>query len=178
MLLKVYLHEKQILDYDLSHKKNIIIGRDEASDILLENKDVSRRHASIEVFGDNFVINDLGSSNGVKINGKKITFQTVLKDSDNIEIGSYKIVVSGLQSEEESTGTYPENGLDDFGETTGSFENEKTRVDLFGKLIALDKEEFLIFEVKDDTTIGRHPDSTIQINESYISSKHARIYRG
>jgi chromosome segregation ATPase len=62
------------------------IGRTPDNDLQLEAKFISRHHAVILVGPVNTVIEDLNSTNGVQVNGRRITRQT-LRDGDQIAIG-------------------------------------------------------------------------------------------
>ncbi len=73
-----------------------MIGREASSDIQLLDTETSRRHAEIRrVSADCYDLIDLDSSNGTRINGKRITCQR-LRNGDQIEIGSTAFVFSGL----------------------------------------------------------------------------------
>jgi predicted component of type VI protein secretion system len=63
------------------------IGR-EGCDITLSDPDVSRRHAAIQVVGDEVSIEDLGSTNGTFVNGQRIEVRRRLGDGDEVKIGS------------------------------------------------------------------------------------------
>lgn len=67
--------------------KDMRIGRDPICEIMLDDPHVSRTHASINVEGNTLTIKDAGSTNGVFVNGKKIT-EHVLSDGDKILIGT------------------------------------------------------------------------------------------
>ena len=71
------------------------IGRDYASDLVLDDKVVSRNHAIIRQLGggDYFVI-DSGSSNGTFVNGTRITLPTKLRDGDVLSFGSLDVTFS------------------------------------------------------------------------------------
>ncbi|HXK70609.1 MAG TPA: VWA domain-containing protein [Caldisericia bacterium] len=62
------------------------IGRMPDCNIKLDNLEVSRMHAEIINKGNQFVINDLNSRNGVFVNGKKVKSK-LLQDNDQIKIG-------------------------------------------------------------------------------------------
>jgi len=65
------------------------IGRDSNSDIFLDDITISRKHAQIEkIDDDNYKITDLGSLNGVYVNGKLVE-EKILEDGDKIQIGKY-----------------------------------------------------------------------------------------
>ena len=70
------------------------IGRTPDNDLQLDAKFVSRHHAVILVGQKSTVIEDLNSTNGVQVNGRRITRQT-LRDGDRIAIGrtQYHFVV-------------------------------------------------------------------------------------
>jgi pSer/pThr/pTyr-binding forkhead associated (FHA) protein len=50
----------------------IRLGRDQANDIVLEDKLVSRRHAVIQKIEEEYFLQDLGSTNGTMVNGQRI----------------------------------------------------------------------------------------------------------
>jgi pSer/pThr/pTyr-binding forkhead associated (FHA) protein len=64
-----------------------VIGRDPMSDIVIDLKDVSRRHAKIEKSSTEYVVCDLGSANGLFVNNLKLP-RAVLMNGDVIQIGS------------------------------------------------------------------------------------------
>ena len=66
----------------------ICIGREVDNDIQILTGGISRYHAKIEfVDGDNWKIQDLGSTNGTRVNGKKIDTPVMLKPGDELQIG-------------------------------------------------------------------------------------------
>lgn len=69
------------------------IGRDSGNDLVLSDARVSRRHAEIIFTGNSFEIADAGSTNGIFVNGQRISSTTVLKDADKLEIGGVSITV-------------------------------------------------------------------------------------
>ena len=66
------------------------IGRELDNDIILEGEGESRYHAKLELDGKEWKIKDLGSTNGTKLNGEKLTPNEYAKltDGDNIKIGN------------------------------------------------------------------------------------------
>jgi diguanylate cyclase (GGDEF)-like protein len=69
-----------------------IIGRSDDADLVISSKDVSRRHAKVTFDGDEFTVEDLDSTNGTFVNGKKITRKNLVT-GDEILVGDYKIVL-------------------------------------------------------------------------------------
>jgi len=72
-------------------KPAVNIGRQLSNDIIVEDKRVSRNHAQIKYQSDGqFVIFDLGSTNGISINGTPHMRQHILRNGDHFTIGSYE----------------------------------------------------------------------------------------
>jgi hypothetical protein len=69
-----------------------VIGRSRECDIVLQDSNVSRRHAEIRpTGGDGWTITDLGSTNGVKVNGRAIGSATALNAGDRIVVGTVDV---------------------------------------------------------------------------------------
>lgn len=64
----------------------VTIGRLTESVLVLEDPNVSRQHAEIRPTGNGFVLADLGSTNGSKVNGVKVS-ERVLQDGDELTFG-------------------------------------------------------------------------------------------
>ncbi|MFX0202563.1 MAG: FHA domain-containing protein [Candidatus Hodarchaeota archaeon] len=67
-------------------KKAISIGTTSDNDIVLTDKAVSRHHAKIRIEGKKYFIYDMASTNGTRVNGRKITKKWI-KEGDSIEMG-------------------------------------------------------------------------------------------
>ena len=77
--------------------KVVIIGRDEACDIPLpEASGVSRQHCSITATGTDFILKDLGSTNGIYADAVKLEKDTPLKEGVKYTIGDAEFQVMGL----------------------------------------------------------------------------------
>ena len=70
----------------------IIIGRDAGNDIQIDNIAVSREHARIIRGPNYYFIEDLNSTNGTFVNGKKIN-KKYLIESDEISIGKHSLQI-------------------------------------------------------------------------------------
>ena len=64
------------------------IGRSRSCDVVLEDPNVSRRHAEVRPRGGSWVLTDLGSTNGSRINGRRLTAPEVLRPGDEIDVGT------------------------------------------------------------------------------------------
>jgi hypothetical protein len=67
------------------------IGREESSDIVLQDPKASRRHCQIRKDSNNWLIEDRKSQNGTFINGKKMT-ERILCEGDIIRIGAVELI--------------------------------------------------------------------------------------
>jgi len=64
------------------------IGRDTNNDIVLEDTEVSRRHARLEARGRSWVLMDVGSTNGTFLNDRELDSCVKLRGGDRLKIGS------------------------------------------------------------------------------------------
>jgi pSer/pThr/pTyr-binding forkhead associated (FHA) protein len=77
-------------DIDLSEGK-FVIGRAASCQLSLDDPLVSRHHAQLTVEGDKVTVEDLGSRNGVKVNGELIHGAYAVQDRDQIIIGGQEL---------------------------------------------------------------------------------------
>lgn len=68
-------------------KAELFIGRDLGNDIVINDPEVSRRHARLYTQGNSYIIEDLGSTNGTSINGQRLTGPYVLRVGEQITFG-------------------------------------------------------------------------------------------
>jgi hypothetical protein len=69
-----------------------VIGRSTDVDIVIAAHEVSRRHAQILPDRDGWTLTDLGSTNGVRLNGRPLGVPTRLQDGDVIEVGAVELI--------------------------------------------------------------------------------------
>lgn len=67
----------------------VTIGRENDNNIQLPHDKVSKHHAVIAAVGDGWVIEDLQSTNGISVNGKR-TPRAKLADNDVVKVGPYE----------------------------------------------------------------------------------------
>lgn len=70
-----------------------VVGRSSACHLALDDALVSRKHASIQVQPDGVFVDDLGSRNGVLVNGDRIAGRRRIGHLDRITIGSHELVL-------------------------------------------------------------------------------------
>lgn len=64
------------------------IGRSRQCDVVLSDPNVSRQHAELRPRGGSWVLSDLGSTNGSRINGHTVERSEVVRPGDEIELGA------------------------------------------------------------------------------------------
>lgn len=65
----------------------VTIGREPINDIVMNDPEVSRRHTRISFRDEGYVIEDLGSTNGTFVNGRRLVGATPLHHGDIIDLG-------------------------------------------------------------------------------------------
>lgn len=86
---EVVLLGKAPMTWPLS-KPTVILGRSEGCDVALIDHGASRRHAEIRKEGDEWVVLDLGSTNGTEVNGKRVNRHR-LEHGDRLTIGESQL---------------------------------------------------------------------------------------
>ena len=65
----------------------VVIGRDPSCAIVLEDEYVSSRHARVVPDGDGWLLEDLGSTNGTRLDGRPLRGPVPLSAGQRLEIG-------------------------------------------------------------------------------------------
>ena len=75
---------------ELLGSQGAVLGRSREADIVVDDANVSRRHAEIRPSGGSWTVRDLGSTNGIKVNGRRVdpARPQSLKPGDEIELGT------------------------------------------------------------------------------------------
>ncbi len=163
------------IDQDLA-----TIGREAGNFVVLEGKNISRRHAEIVHEGDQFFLKDLKSGNGTSLNERRLPPQekALLRSNDMIQIEDHELLFHiPAEGEEE-----------DIYETTDA---DLLEIKMVKKLLkAIDRQSapsievlegpqigfrFVLEEKNQDILIGRDPACECVIDSETISRKHARI---
>ncbi|NOY94476.1 MAG: FHA domain-containing protein [Deltaproteobacteria bacterium] len=144
-------------------RDEITVGRKDGNIIRLTERNVSRRHAKLQKKNGGFVIEDLGSYNGVKVNGRRINGEHPLQAGDQVGIGDYLLA---LQSGAAAA-------------TAGAAVAASTPAPPPARLVMLTPPapgaEFALS--KDSLVVGRAEDLDVWVNHRSISREHASIRR-
>lgn len=73
-------------------RQTIRIGRHNTNDIIVNERRVSRFHAEVKFERGQFVVHDLGSVNGVQVNGARVTRPVALQDRDMLSVCGYDFI--------------------------------------------------------------------------------------
>ncbi|MBM4321338.1 MAG: FHA domain-containing protein, partial [Deltaproteobacteria bacterium] len=82
-------------------RETITIGRADDNYILLDERNVSRHHARVEWRGSRLILDDAGSSYGIRLNGNRLTERVVLQPGDLFHVGCFGITVEQTIEPEE-----------------------------------------------------------------------------
>lgn len=129
------------------------IGRSHTSDIILPSDNVSRRHARLYTVDGKCYIEDLNSSNGVFVNGRRIHEVFQIQRSAQVKVGDYYL---HIESDAEAAA-----------------DEEKTFCRLVGRNLAFANQVFRV--QRKVNLIGRGKDCTLTIIDPSVSRIHAKL---
>lgn len=164
-------------------EKSISIGRDNSCDYVIidPQKRVSRKHAQIVIAKNKLGLIDLGSTNGVYVNQKKIepnkTYAISVTDKVTLS-RSYQLDLNEvLNLQNDITLIYPGGGSKN---AHLAFENEKAIFRKKNKTVVLDRDKTTITDLSDvdDSVykiIGRTSDCDFIIDDTDVSRQHCKI---
>ncbi|HEY8562071.1 MAG TPA: FHA domain-containing protein [Pyrinomonadaceae bacterium] len=81
-----------LMSLTFGSKQELSIGRAEENDIVLDGLQISNRHARLVQGGGGIAIEDFNSTNGVYINGARVSRQTIAP-GDHVQIGSFMLQI-------------------------------------------------------------------------------------
>jgi pSer/pThr/pTyr-binding forkhead associated (FHA) protein len=158
------------------------IGRASSNLIQITDEKASRNHFRVEKTGKTFKIVDLGSTNGVRLNGIKITGEKALNPRDTISLGKTTFTFEDPDAPPPPEATGPVSG----GETVEldpvlpdkPTDPDKVEGPKYVLKVLEGKNPGKVYELGVQAlTMGRHNTSTIQIIDDAASNYHAEINR-
>lgn len=72
----------------------VVIGRSPDCHVTIEDPLISRRHARLAIHEEHVTVTDLGSRNGVRVNGRVVDAEHPLNDGDRIRLGTQELLFS------------------------------------------------------------------------------------
>lgn len=108
------------------------LGRDITNDIVINDREVSRHHMRLMRGDDGYTIEDLGSTNGTFVGGKRLTGATPLKNGDMIGLGEtvtlgFEVVRPGQQQGESADAPAPDEASQQTMEASGQDDQDRYR---------------------------------------------------
>lgn len=73
------------------------VGRASAAELVLHDPEVSRRHARFESRNGIVYVDDLGSSNGTFLNGRRVSEAIEVREGDEVDVGTTRMIVRSLR---------------------------------------------------------------------------------
>ncbi len=143
-----------------------VIGRLEGCDVVLPSTSVSRKHARIFIEEGRCYVEDLGSANGVIVDGQRVVQRRDLGTASQIRIGDFYLYLEYKRP----TDSQKQDVLSTLFIDSGTEHHKLVRInDSFAG------EEFSLSE--QENTIGRTDDNFILLSDNSISRRHAVIHR-
>lgn len=71
----------------------LTIGRDSTNEVVINDAEISRRHARLTFQGGKYILEDLGSTNGTFVNGQRLAGPRVLKAGEVVSFGEQIVLV-------------------------------------------------------------------------------------
>jgi predicted component of type VI protein secretion system len=92
-------------------KAVVFIGRHADCDVLIaHSKKISRKHCCIAQVNGSYIVRDLGSMNGVHLNGKRVMKDAPLREGDELLIGDCRYVLKVANQSSRATGSPAASG--------------------------------------------------------------------
>ena len=98
----VMLNDRILERFWVEEGDTITVGRGKSVDVSLDNRAVSRNHAQIVMREGRYYVIDAGSTNGTRLNGKKVTGKAPVALSDHVAIAKFCLMPASSHGD-----TYP-----------------------------------------------------------------------
>jgi pSer/pThr/pTyr-binding forkhead associated (FHA) protein len=131
-----------------------VIGRSQSADIVLPSDNVSRQHARLYTVERNCYVEDLGSANGVFVNGRRIHEAFHIQRSAQVKVGDYFLHIDSDQGGVEAV-------------------EEKVLCKLLGQNLSFAGQVFKINRAV--TLIGRGKDCSLTLIDPSVSRVHTKL---
>lgn len=139
--------------------REVTAGRAPDNDIVLSDADVSSYHARLTPSSGGVIeISDSNSRNGTFVNGERITGPRVLRDGDEVRLGARVVLMTEAPATAASAGIA--SAANSLVVRTGT-----------------DSGAAIVLQEGIPATIGREPGNTLVLNDTRVSSRHARVTR-
>jgi ABC transport system ATP-binding/permease protein len=156
-------------------QNDLVIGRSAPADLIIVNPEISRRHARLSYQQGNYMLEDLGSSNGTFINGQPLRASQVLTDGAEIQLGGEIKLVFNQQPAEAQflRGADSSKTIMDASLTADAIQASISNIspDLLVTIAGQETKKYTLS--KDRVTLGRADDNDIVVASQIMSRHHA-----
>ncbi|MFC1502503.1 FHA domain-containing protein, partial [bacterium] len=168
--------EETILDFTIDDLP-VEIGRKSENHIVLDEKNVSRKHARIVMKENQYFIEDLGSTGGTQLNGEAVTEKDI-HTGDVIQIGGYQLSFDSGNPEDERTvfeadeSTVLEEGTALDEDRTQFYEEPSAKL----VVVKSDNLEGDIELGEGEMVFGREDTADVALDDKRASREHCKIF--
>ena len=154
-----------------------LIGREPGLHIVLAAPGISRRHARVIRRGDEYLLEDMGSSNGTFLNGKQITAAELMRSGDNVSFGHLVgMRFLGPQSDATQVRSLPKEQPSAAPTAMEEPSLRPAQIERPRLIVVVSGGTKQSYELnKPQLTLGRNPDNDIVLNSPIVSRYHARL---
>lgn len=156
-ILGIEDQDGNIIDEYTFEDGEFTVGRSRGCHVILPSDNVSRQHAEIFTRAGQLFVRDLGSSNGVLIDGRRVRNEESLGNQTKICIGDFKIHIDRVEDEEETT---------DSSSIPLGIQLKGQNLGVAGRAYNIDQEVNLL---------GRGRDCSTTVIDPSVSRVHAKI---
>lgn len=142
----------------------ITVGRGDHCELTLPNELASREHARLELDGKRLFVEDLGSTNGTWINGKRTSGRTEVRNGDELRFDTTRFKASSSSADLDKTAARPSIQATAARSAVSAAIPARLRPD-GGRAI----------DLKGKTTVGRLPDNDVVLDDDTVSGHHAHL---
>jgi DNA-binding NtrC family response regulator len=127
----LFYHRNGVEMAPLSEGRGVVVGREPPADLIIQDSNLSRRHASFTLEAGEVVVRDLGSKNGVRVAGQRVE-QSAIKPGDDVQLGAVTVAVHATAGAD-----LPPLGLDSHDAFRAALDAEVVRARFFGRTLAV-----------------------------------------
>jgi pSer/pThr/pTyr-binding forkhead associated (FHA) protein len=137
----------------------LTIGRGRNNDVAVKDKSLSRSHARLERHAEGYRVRDLGSANGIKVNGARVTGAMPIDPGDEVLLGQVVFF------------------LDDDGAPDPAAAVERKGVTPVLTVTNDDGQRSSFAILSEEIVLGRADDADVSLPSKKISRRHAKLRR-
>ena len=154
-------------------RSSLTVGRSPDNDIVIDDPTVSRTHARITLDGGHFTVEDLNSTSGTQVDGRKAERFAVMPGSV-MRVGNSEFVLNNVQSEYKNPGLgFSSTPHADVGATQNIKQSSSSFNWLVGQSGGVIGESFKLDQ--GITMVGRESTNHVVVDDHYMSRQHAMV---